>query len=120
MMMVAGFGFRRGATVSSLAEALHLTGHAEAIDALATLDDKIGATFKRFAADRPLVAVTAAEAEAMTTTTQSQASLDARNIASVAEAVALAAAGPGGRLIGPRVVSGDRMATCAIAIGEQT
>ncbi|WP_332250772.1 cobalamin biosynthesis protein [Rhodobacter ferrooxidans] len=34
---------------------------------------------------------------------------------SVAEASALAAAGKGARLIGPRAVSGDRQATAAIA-----
>ena len=35
-----------------------------------------------------------------------------------AEAAALAAAGPGARLLGPRVVSADRMATCALAEGN--
>jgi cobalt-precorrin 5A hydrolase len=34
---------------------------------------------------------------------------------SVAEASALAAAGPGARLLGPRVISGDGLATAAIA-----
>ena len=34
---------------------------------------------------------------------------------SVAEAVALAAAGPGGRILAPRVVSADGLATAAIA-----
>ena len=37
---------------------------------------------------------------------------------SVAEAAALAAAGPGAQLLGPRVVSGDGLATAAIAIGR--
>ena len=36
----------------------------------------------------------------------------------VAEPAALAAAGPGARLLGPRALSSDRMATCAIAKKE--
>jgi len=37
---------------------------------------------------------------------------------SVAEAAALAAAGPGARLVGTRVISDDRLATAAIAEGD--
>ena len=35
---------------------------------------------------------------------------------SVAEAAALAAAGPGARLLAPRMISADRMASCALAM----
>jgi len=41
-----------------------------------------------------------------------------RGCGSVAEAVALAAAGAGGRLLVTRHMSPDRTATCAIAQGE--
>jgi cobalt-precorrin 5A hydrolase len=45
--------------------------------------------------------------------------LAARGVGSVAEAVALAAAGPGARIVVARVISSDRMATCAIAQGPE-
>jgi cobalt-precorrin 5A hydrolase len=51
------------------------------------------------------------------TVTQSGASHRARRTGSVAEAAALVAAGPGATLLGARAVSGDRMATCALAEG---
>ncbi|MEQ9016309.1 MAG: cobalamin biosynthesis protein, partial [Marinovum algicola] len=40
----------------------------------------------------------------------------ARGTGSVAEATALAAAGPGARLLAPRMISADRMASCALAM----
>ncbi|MHA6346914.1 cobalamin biosynthesis protein, partial [Roseivivax sp. CAU 1761] len=48
------------------------------------------------------------------------AALPARyDTGSVAEAAALAAAGPGARLLGPRAVSPDGCATCALAQGKE-
>ena len=38
-MIVAGFGFTTRATRDSLRDALHLTGHADRIDLLATVAD---------------------------------------------------------------------------------
>ncbi|GGX95703.1 hypothetical protein GCM10007160_24160 [Litchfieldella qijiaojingensis] len=50
-----------------------------------------------------------------TTITRSRHSLRARGTGSVAEAVALLAAGPGAELLGPRLISMDRLATVAAA-----
>lgn len=119
-MIVAGFGFRAAATRASLEDALSLAGSDAQV--FATAADKaaspvmiaFGAAFSV-----PVEAVASNVLSAQTTLTHSQNSQNARNTGSVAEAAALAAAGPGGRLLAPRVVSGDRMATCALAIGEQ-
>ncbi|WP_208863943.1 cobalamin biosynthesis protein [Roseomonas gilardii] len=57
----------------------------------------------------------ALEAEQPRCPTRSGASLRATGLASVAEAAALALAGPGGRLVLPRIASAN--ATCALATG---
>ena len=57
----------------------------------------------------------ALEAEQPRCPTHSAASLRATGLASVAEAAALALAGPGGRLVLPRIASAN--ATCALATG---
>ena len=118
-MIVAGFGFTTKATFQSLSDAL--TQQAVEPDALATLTDKAEA-LKPFAVVRglPLLCVNQSDAAAQTTTTLSARSLAEKGTTSVAEATALAAAGPGARLIGPRTISADRMATCAIAQGPDT
>ncbi|SFH44278.1 cobalt-precorrin 5A hydrolase [Palleronia marisminoris] len=113
-MIVAGFGFRRAATVESLADALAATDGTP--DALATAADKAQALAplaKRLGL--PVHAVPPDALTAARTQTDSAASRTHRNTGSVAEAAALAAAGPGARLLSPRVVSADRMATCALA-----
>ncbi|PAU76462.1 cobalamin biosynthesis protein [Halomonas salipaludis] len=116
-MTVAGFGFRRGAQLASL------------IDALERIEAEYGAVDRLAAAQSmlPLVqalgrargmAVVAVDDAALTqaaTLTHSQQSLQARGTGSVAEAVALLAAGPGAALLGPRLISTDRMATVAVA-----
>ena len=119
-MIVAGFGFRKGASDDSLADALAQavaqTGGAHAPAAFATLTDKAEG-LHGFATARhvPLISVDPGKAAAQTTLTRSEASQTHRSTGSVAEATALAAAGPGARLTGPRSISTDRMATCAIA-----
>ncbi len=50
------------------------------------------------------------------TLTDSRHSRQSRGTGSVAEAVALLAAGPGARLLGPRLISTDRRATTAVAV----
>ena len=114
-MIVAGFGFRASATRASLAEAYGLAGGRAVV--FATVADKIGEEIEDFATQHglPLVGVPAKELAAQVTLTRSQASEAARQTGSVAEAAALAAAGPGATLLAPRVVSADRMATCALA-----
>ncbi|MGR3493836.1 cobalamin biosynthesis protein [Citreimonas sp.] len=117
-MIVAGFGFRAAATADSLRDALARTG--KDADALATAADKADApAFTNFARTLglPVHAVAPDTLRAQDTLTASAASRAARDTGSVAEAAALAAAGPGARLLAPRAISGDRMATCALAIG---
>ncbi|MFM7402606.1 MAG: cobalamin biosynthesis protein [Erythrobacter sp.] len=117
-VIVAGFGFRSRATVESLIDALVRAGGSDGIDALATAADKAAtAPFQALAArlGLPVVALPPDVLQAQTTPTQSAASLAARGAGSMAEAAALAAAGPGARLIGLRAISGDGTATCALA-----
>ena len=109
--VVAGFGFRSGATPESLRSAFAAAGGGA--DALAAPADKAARLVE--AMGREVIPVTAEVLEAQETLTVSAASLAARRAGSVAEACALAAAGPGARLLGPRAVSPDRMATCALA-----
>jgi len=68
----------------------------------------------------PVVAVTPHDMLAQQTPTQSTKVLATRGVGSVAEAVALAAAGDGATLAGPRSISSDQLATCAIALGAST
>ena len=63
-----------------------------------------------------LIAQNALEAADARTLTRSARSMDTFNVHSVAEAAALAAAGPGARLLAPRVAVGP--VTCALAEGE--
>ncbi|MEO0762475.1 MAG: cobalamin biosynthesis protein [Pseudomonadota bacterium] len=120
-MIVAGFGFRGGATVASLADALDRAWPCGAVTLLSTVEDKAQRpTFLSFAETRalPIQPITKDDLAAQVTLTQSSAAKAARGVGSVAEAAALAAAGPSARLLGPRVVSGDGMATCALAEGQ--
>lgn len=118
-MIVAGFGFRKGAHAASLRAALALAQQGcPAVSLLATAADKADCLEPLAAAlELPVVGLAPEALTTATTLTRSTASLSARGTGSVAEACALAAAGPGARLLGPRHVSPDRMATCAIAQG---
>jgi len=122
-MIVAGFGFTSRATVDSLLDALSVTGHAGPLDRIATVSDKAGApVFRAFAAGlgTPTAPIDAARIKTIRTETRSRISHGARGTGSVAEAAALAAAGPGAVLMTARHISHDRMATCAIAKGADT
>jgi len=115
-MIVAGFGFSTSATAASLDDALSETGGAP--DRIATATDKSQTHAFRALAQAhnlPVVAVSQNDLLQTDTFTQSAASEAARQTGSVAEAAALAAAGPGARLLGPRAISQDRQATCALA-----
>ncbi len=116
-MIVAGLGFRKDAGIDSLRDALaRIGGHAA--QALATAADKAdAAVIQALAAERnlPLHAISLENLRNQLTLTQS-ARVQARyNTGSLAEAAALAAAGPGARLLGARVTSQDGMATAALA-----
>ncbi|KIC50445.1 cobalamin biosynthesis protein [Tateyamaria sp. ANG-S1] len=118
-MIVAGFGFSTKATAASLADAL--AQHDVTPDAVATLETKASA-LQSFARAKGIqtITVSAVDAKAQTTVTHSARSSAEKDMPSVAEATALAAAGPGATLIGSRTISHDRMATCAIAEGQDT
>jgi len=120
-VIVAGFGFRSGATVDSLADALARAGGPAKVGALATAADKARSPALRQLARQLALRIRSLPPEALRAqqiSTHSAASLAAHGTGSVAEAAALAAAGAGARLIVLRVVSGDGRATCALAEGE--
>lgn len=122
-MIAAGFGFRGAATVESLRDALERAAAGRPVTILAAPADKADAEALRRLAETlglPVVAVAAAELAAIDTPTRSPRVVAARGTGSMAEAAALAAAGRAGpaRLLGPRAVSADRLATCAIAVTE--
>jgi cobalt-precorrin 5A hydrolase len=115
-VIVAGFGCRSVADEESLRAAL--AAHGLAVNALATLSHKAGllASLAEGLAV-PLILIEPADVKGVETPTRSAASLTAYGTGSVAEAVALAAAGPGARLISTRIISVDGQATCALAEG---
>ncbi|MDZ4391956.1 cobalamin biosynthesis protein [Cypionkella sp.] len=116
-MIVAGLGFRKDAGIESLRDALRAAGGDNA-HALATAEDKAAAAvIQALAAELalPLHAIPVESLRNQPTLTQS-ARVQARyGTGSLAEAAALAAAGPGARLLGPRVTSQDGRATAALA-----
>lgn len=121
-ILVAGFGFRRGASLASLRAALAQHGAAK-VTHLATADDKAeGLAPLAHALGLPLLAIGAQALAAMPTQTCSPQSLAARGTGSLAEAAALAGArmlcSPPHSLIAPRRLSPDRRATCALAQGS--
>ena len=120
-MKVAGLGFKRDVTVASLREALLAAGGAEGLAAMATVSDKADAEALKQLARECGVPIRAVPVEALAgidTPTQSKLVAEKFGTGSVAEAAALAAAGPRARLIATRVVSQDRTATAAIAEGD--
>lgn len=120
-MRIAGIGFRAEAASSALSEALdHACGGALP-DALATLDHKADAPQMRAlskATGLPVLPVTEQAVEGIETPTQSPRILARFGTGSLAEAVALVAAGPGARLVTARVLSQCGGVTVAIAEGD--
>jgi cobalt-precorrin 5A hydrolase len=120
-MKVAGLGFRRDVTLAALRDALDAAGGPDGLAAVATVSDKADAAALKLLARECNVPIRAISAEALasvTTPTQSEFSKARFGAGSLAEAAALAAAGPRARLISARVVSKDRTATAAIAEGD--
>lgn len=118
-MIVAGFGFRTGATLAALQDALARAGGAQGVTHLATLAAKAdGLAELADALDLPIVALRAEEMKGVETPTRSDRVAALFGAGSVAEAAALVAAGTGARLRGPRSVSADGTATAAIAEGS--
>ena len=115
-MRVAGIGFRAGAPLSALREALDLAG--SGAEALATRAVKADAEVLRALASElgiGIVSVPDAALRDQKTLTHSPRVHALIGTGSMAEAAALAAAGPGALLTGPRATSRDGMATAAIA-----
>jgi len=122
-MIVAGIGCRRGASASDIEAAVRaaLAGanvSADVLDAVATIAGKSGEAGIRAVAAKlgvALVAVPETEIKAASNRAQTRSArvLALVGVPAVAEAAALAAAGPAARLISPRLVIGG--ATCALA-----
>jgi cobalt-precorrin 5A hydrolase len=122
-MIVAGVGCRRGASApdieAAIRAALDRAGVAsDALDCIATTAAKNGEAGIAAAAAKLGVAVVLVpdaelQAAGSRTATRSERVLALTGVPSVAEAAALAAAGPSARLISARLVMGS--ATCAVA-----
>jgi cobalt-precorrin 5A hydrolase len=125
-VIVAGVGCRRGAPApeieAAIRAALAKAGVApNALNAIATTTAKqnepgIEVAAANFGVNLVLVSDADLQAASDRTETKSARVLALTGVPSVAEAAALAAAGPSARLIGPRLVIGS--ATCALAASE--
>ena len=125
-MIVAGIGCRRGAPAPDIETAIRtaLTQAgiaANALDAIATAQAKgaeagIAATAEKLGVRVVLVPEVELKAAGARVTTRSERVLALTGVPSVAEAAALAAAGPSARLVGPRLLVGA--AACALAASE--
>lgn len=121
-MTAAGIGCRRGASADAVLAAIRAACAAAGVagvDALAVVPAKAEEAGVRAAAAMlgvPVLvgAVAAGDARLLS---HSAASLAASGTPSASEAAALAAAGVGARLIGPRLALGP--VTCALARGER-
>lgn len=120
-MRTMGIGFRAAADLASLQDAMSLALEAsggQKIDALVTEAAKSREKVFRELAQLlgvPGLGVSQNDLAQMITPTQSQRIQDKFGTGSLAEAAALAAAGPSAVLVAARVVSGDGKATAAIA-----
>jgi cobalt-precorrin 5A hydrolase len=127
-MIVAGVGCRRGASAPDIEAAIRAALAradiaADALDVIATIVEKKSEAGIQQAAQKlgvavvivPKIALDAASGRTMTRSDRVRALM---GVPSVAEAAALAAAGPLSQLISPRLVIGP--ATCALAASNET
>ena len=127
-VIVAGVGCRKAVSAAQVESAIEAAllhnrrcGHElERIAVPAAKGAEAGIVAAAAARGLPLVLIaqSALEAADARTVTRSARSMDTFNVHSVAEAAALAAAGPGARLLAPRVAVGP--VTCALAQAEIT
>ena len=123
--LVIGLGFRDEADAQSIGEVL-AAAHAATqgvASAIAVPEDKAAHPGLRAAAHTAQLPIEAVAANAMRAADTHVATRSAqvkkhRGVGSVCEAAALAAAGPGARLVVSRIVSADRHATAAAAFIE--
>lgn len=123
-MIVAGIGSRTGVSAAQVIAAVDAALQAHGLERarlamLATArmkQDEAGIIAASGTMGLPLVLVDDGVLAGMETLTRSQASMAAAGAPSVSEAAALAAAGEGARLAGPRTALGP--VTCAIAFGD--
>lgn len=122
-MIVAGIGFSSNASAEDILGAIDAACSVQGIDPsaigkVATLAAKADAEAVRSACSSRQFELVTPDAETLDARkdealTQSEASLREHGLGSVSEVCALAAAGPAGELLGPRVIVGE--ATCALA-----
>jgi cobalt-precorrin 5A hydrolase len=126
--LVIGLGFRDVASAQSIGEVLAGVSLQAARPELATViavaEDKAAHPGLLAVVQSARLPVETVAAEAMRqagtrVTTRSELVLEKRGVGSVSEAAALAAAGPGARLIVTRMVSADHTATAAAALSEE-
>ena len=125
-MIVAGVGFRRGASADEIEKVVRLALGVfelavERLDALATESNKAtDAAFteasRRLAAKPTACTVEDLDRVAGLVLTPSKLVLESKGVPSIAEASALVVAGRNARLLGTRVATAQ--ATCASAIGD--
>jgi cobalt-precorrin 5A hydrolase len=123
-MIAAGIGCKRGAPASDIEAAIRAALasariEADALDVIATIEAKSAEAGIRTAAEKfgvTLIVVPELELAAANgrVETHSQRVAALAGVGSVAEAAALAAAGPASKLIVPRRIVGA--ATCALAV----
>jgi cobalt-precorrin 5A hydrolase len=123
-VMVAGIGCRKGVSVEDVLAAIEtaLEAHGLAMTALSALataplkQDENAIVAAGHQLNLPVIVADAAAIEAASSDTLSHSDLsqDLAGTPSVSEASALAVAGAGAKLLGPRTVLGP--VTCAIAI----
>jgi cobalt-precorrin 5A hydrolase len=128
VMIVAGLGSRSAISAEQVDAAIdaalvhsHLPNHRLAIIAVPAMkgtEAGIQAAAARRGILLRLITQDSLEAANSRTVTRSKRSMAAMNVHSVAEAAALAAAGPNARLLAPRISVGP--VTCALAEAETT
>lgn len=117
-MIVAGLGFRQQANVDALYQFLQQVAfkHDVHIEACAVIHDKL--VWAQTLTERynlPVIGIEKNALKTVNTPTQSEYSLREKGVGSVAESLALLAAGEGAKLLSCREVSADRLMTCALA-----
>lgn len=119
-MIVAGIGLRAATTLATLTSLLNraeeTTGHP--VHALATVTEKANHPALTALARSRALPLHAVAIEGIATPTQSERITARFRTGSVAEAAALAAAGPGAILTLARITAPDGMATLAIATSQ--